>query len=208
MIQPILLLFVLLSSNLYAQTRQEAFEALMRVSSTAQIEDLKEQYPEWNISLRKILPTGLSYDSTLFEASTGDTVTLYRTVSHLPMLHKVIAKGEEEVCKVEYIFLDGKRRSQNHINQLRSRIIEAYKSGTPFLHLNRKYSEDGNPTGVLDWFCEGMMDPTFDAAVRSKPAGHIFTVDIPNRYWYYVVLKKEQNKMLPCTYVIQIQLKP
>lgn len=208
MIQQVLILIVLLSSTAHAQSRNEAFEALEGITSVDQLKDLTEQFPDWNISLRKVLSTGNSYDSILYNSTLGDTVTKYNASSNLYMFHKVISKGKEEVYKVEYIYLDGKRRSRGDMNQLRSRIIEAYKSGTPFLHLNRKYSEDGNSTGVLDWFYSGMMGPTFDAAVRSKPAGTIFTVDIPNRHWYYVVLKKEQNKMLPCTYAIRIQLNP
>ena len=80
------------------------------------------------------------------------------------------------------------------MNRLRSQIINAYKEGTPFINLVRKFSEDDNLTGTLDWFYEGMMEHDFDKVVRDKPLGSIFTVDIPKRYWYYVVLKTKENR--------------
>jgi len=54
---------------------------------------------------------------------------------------------------------------------------------------------DGNPTGDLDWFGKGMMVEEFDKAVRNRNKDEIFTVDVDNKKWYYVVLKTHDNKM-------------
>ncbi|XOV66829.1 MAG: peptidylprolyl isomerase [Fluviicola sp.] len=188
-----------------AQTEEEIRSALNKVHSLDDLESLKKEHPDWTIFSRTILSLGSTYDSTLFHAK-KDTVIRTQAHANSPAIfHKIVEKGTEEACKVQYIFLDGKRRSTDELRALRERIIAAYKEGTPFLDLVRKFSEDGNPTGTLDWFYEGMMDPDFDKAVRDNPSGTIFTVDIPLRYWYYVVLKTEENRELPATYTVSIR---
>ncbi|MCR9172381.1 MAG: peptidyl-prolyl cis-trans isomerase [bacterium] len=190
----------------FSQTQEEVRAALEGVNSLEDLEAFKEDHSDWTVFSRKVMSLGSTYDSTIFHAEV-DSVVSTRTNENSPIiLHKIIAKGTEEACKVQYIYLDGKRRSMGEMNVLRSRIIDAYKNGTPFIQLVRKYSEDGNATGTLDWFYEGMMDATFDMAVRDKPAGSIFTVDVPLRYWYYVVLKSEENRKLPTTYTISVRV--
>lgn len=203
--QLFLLVFLFCYFAALSQTEEEVRTALNSISSVNQIDVLKESHPDWTISLKKTLPVGITYDSLIYNSAVGDTFTVQSGNSY-KRVYKTLEKSTEEVCKVHYIYLDGKRRSIQEINALREQIIQAYKDGTPFIDLVRKFSEDGNSRGILDWFYLGMMDPTFDKAVRPKSAGQIFTVDVPQRYWYYVVLKKDENKELPCTYSVVVQI--
>lgn len=201
------LLILGLGFSTTAQSEEEVRSALDGINSLDDLESLKKDHPEWTIFSRTVMSMGSKYDSDIFHAEIGSIVQTQSNENSPIILHKVVEKGTEEACKVQYIYLDGKRRSTSEMKALRSRIISAYKEGTPFINLVRKFSEDGNVTGTLDWFYDGMMDPDFDKAVRQKPAGTIFTVDIPLRYWYYVVLKTEENKELPTAYTISIQVK-
>lgn len=190
-----------------SQTAEEAQEALKGVSSVEQLDNLRKAHPDWKIGLKKTLSEGITFNAQLHDAAIGDMPVIYQSDSTVQYHHKILEKGYEDVCKVKYIYLDGKRRNLSDLNNLRAAIIRAYREGTSFQALVQKYSEDGNVNGELDWFYEGIMDPYFDAAVRDKPAGKIFLVDVPKRHWYYVVLKEEENKELPCTYSITITVR-
>ena len=72
--------------------------------------------------------------------------------------------------------------------------ISQFKNGVSFDTLVKQYTMDGNPSGILDWFLKGKMAPEFDKAVWHRPQGSIFTVDVPYKKWYYVVLKTDSNR--------------
>ena len=46
----------------------------------------------------------------------------------------------------------------------------------------------------MGWFLPGEMPLEFEKAVWNKSKGMIFTVDIPEKKWYYVVYKTHHNK--------------
>lgn len=99
--------------------------------------------------------------------------------------------------RVSYIFLSSKGSSLEEIDALRNKIINLYNDGTPFSELAKKHSIDFNPKtkGDLGWFLEGRMYPEFENAVKRHKKGDIFTVDIPSRNWYYVVLKTHEDRI-------------
>jgi parvulin-like peptidyl-prolyl isomerase len=106
------------------------------------------------------------------------------------------AVSQQLEFRVSYIFLSGKDLSLDRINILRKTIIDDYKKGVPFKKLAKEYSLDWNSEteGDLGWFPEGRMYPQFENAVRKHSKDDIFTVDIPSREWYYVVLKTHSNR--------------
>lgn len=199
----ILLLFGISS---FAQSESEANETLKAVSSLDQVDSLKQAHPDWYVTITKTLPLGFTYDSLLFNANIGEIILTQWSTNAPKFQRKVISKGTIEVCKVSYIYLDGKKHKLSEIKNIQKQIIAQYNNGTSFLDLVKKYNEEGNPTGELNWFYKGMMDDDFDKSVREKSAGNIFTVDVPKRYWYYVVLKSEENKILECTYSVGIKI--
>lgn len=91
--------------------------------------------------------------------------------------------------RVSYIYLNGKVLSQERMNSMRAKIIADYKSGKSFADLANENTMDNSKDGDLGWFDEGMMVKTFEDEVKRHKKGDIFTVDIPENNWYYVVLK-------------------
>lgn len=69
--------------------------------------------------------------------------------------------------------------------------------GVPFDSLVRKYSVDGNAQfgGDLGWFEAETMVKPFSEAVRKQAQGAIFTIDFPERNWYFVVLKTHADRI-------------
>jgi parvulin-like peptidyl-prolyl isomerase len=114
--------------------------------------------------------------------------------------YKVIDKVKIPYYRVSYIFLDGKEKSIDEINTLRSEIIAKYNDGFPFKNLAKRYSMDNNANrgGDLGWFTNGDMVLEFEEAVinSNSNVGDIFTVDIENKNWYYVILKTYDTKMI------------
>ena len=134
----------------------------------------------------------------LFELSKGSKKT-YKT--DIDKTHyKVIDKQSIPYYRVSYIYLDGNKKSLDEINTLRSEIIVKYNDGFPFKNLAKRYSMDNNANrgGDLGWFTNGDMAVEFEEAVinSNSNVGDIFTVDIANKNWYYVVLKTYDTKMI------------
>jgi hypothetical protein len=201
-----IIIIILLSNNTIGQSENEARLSLSNVHSMNQIDSLKQMNPLWNINDKTTIPFGFTYDSLLFNSEIGDVFLTKQSNESTIFIHKIIQKDSIEVCTVSYIYLDGKKHSMTQISALRSKIIEEYTNGTPFLTLVKNYNEDGNPTGELDWFYKGLLVEEFDSVVRKKSAGEIFTVDVKNNKWYYVVLKTENNKIVKSTRSIVIKL--
>jgi hypothetical protein len=64
---------------------------------------------------------------------------------------------------------------------------------------------DGNQTGDLGWFSDAQMTPGFGTAVRKHIKNDLFTVDIPDRKWYYVVLKTDNDQLMKMWRVLRIK---
>ena len=118
---------------------------------------------------------------------------------------KVISIEKNLTFRVSYIFLDGKKLSLNQIDKLRSKIISQYKKGISFSDLAKEYTMDGNVTGDLNWFSEGMMVPEFENAVKNHKKNDIFTIDVPNNKWYYVTLKTYEDKIVSRITMLKIK---
>jgi TonB family protein len=197
---------VLMFGTCFSQTEMQASEVLKGISSLTQVDSLERVQPNWKIQIKKTLSFGMTHDSALFYTRAGEIVKLKYDESSPEYLYKVIGKGREEVCKVSYIYLNGWEHEPTEIAKIRDTILRQYKAGTPFVELARKYNEDGNETGELEWFYKGMTAESFDSAVRNKSAEGIFVVDIPENNWHYLVLKEEENKYVDCSYSIGIKL--
>ncbi len=199
--------FLIFSFQSKAQSEDEVEKALSKIESFDQADSLKEAHKSWKILSNEIYLGSFFYDSILFHSTVGSIVRKQYKVDSPVFLNKVVSKGKEELCKVDYIFLDGKAHTMKEINNLRTLIIKKYQEGISFVDLAAKYNEDGNFTGELPWFHKGAMVDEFDEAVRNKKTGEIFTVDVPNNQWYYVILKTEENMWVECTYAVGIVIK-
>lgn len=119
--------------------------------------------------------------------------------------YKVIDKQKTLHQRVSYIFFDGNKIDIEEINEKRDKIISQYQQGYEFNKLAQLHSMDLNAKrgGDLGWFPEGEMHPTFEEAVKDHDTNEIFTLDIEDRNWYYVVLKTHDSKTIEEITVLQ-----
>lgn len=118
---------------------------------------------------------------------------LFMTFNACAQEYKTNKKKE---FRVSIIFLDGANVTLNQINLFRNGILKDYEDGIPFNELAKSFSMDSSyeDGGDLGWFPQGRMYPEFENAVRNHKKGEIFTVDIPSKQWYYVVLKTHEDR--------------
>ena len=119
-------------------------------------------------------------------------------------IYKIIGEFDIEVNKVSYIYLNGAVIDKTSIDSLRDIIISKYNNGTKFEDLVEIYNMDSNKSGELGWFTDGMMVKTFELAIKRKSVNSIFTVDIPENNWYYVVLKTNDERVSKSYNLLQI----
>ncbi len=110
-------------------------------------------------------------------------LTKYRDIS------KSVAISKVKMMRVSYIYLDGSKIDLKRIAELRYEIMTFLANGKKFSDLANEYTMDGNRNGDLGWFEEGMMVKDFENAIKAHKKGDVFTVDIPENKWYYVVFK-------------------
>jgi hypothetical protein len=195
MIRITLFIIVLNAFTANGQTLKEAKKALKNVEKVEQIDELKARYPDWDILVDKTMLSDSTRFPDIIAAKTGDVLLKQYSPKAPTFVIKIMQDREEELCKVKYIYLNGDKLSKSEIDSLRTIIVNRYNKGDDFETLVKAYTMDGNPTGDLPWFYKGMMAETFDNAVRPRKKGEIFTVDVSENKWYYVVLKDEDNKM-------------
>ena len=190
----LILIFFLGTLTLYGQTLEEGENALKKIKKIEQIDKLKQKYPSWYISIDKTMLSDSLIFPDIIKAKIGDIVLKQYNSNAPKFVMKVLKVENEELCKVKYIYLSGGKYSKIEIDSLRALIIKRYNNGEDFEILVKEYTMDNNPTGDLGWFYKGMMVDKFDDAVRKRKKGEIFTVDVEDKNWYYVVLKNHDNK--------------
>jgi len=191
--------------DVYAQSNDEIVKILERVDDIEQVDSLQKIHPQLDISSRTFLVSDSSRFPRFISAKKGQIIQK-RDLPVLPLSnYKIFGKHEVEVCKVKYIFLSGDKYDSFQIDSLRQTIIERYKAGQDFTVLVNEYTMDGNPTGETTWFYRGMLVQEFDDAVRKRKKDEIFTVDVAEQNWYYVVLKTHENKYVEAIKAIEIR---
>ncbi|MFL1011609.1 peptidylprolyl isomerase [Flavisericum labens] len=122
--------------------------------------------------------------------------------------YKVVDKTSKTYYRAAYIFLDGNKYDAVNIKALRERIIKKYRNGASFDFLARQYSMDSNAKkgGDLGWFTNGDMHADFEKEIINgdHQINDIFTIDIPSKKWYYVVLKTHEPKAISEIEVLKI----
>lgn len=135
----------------------------------------------------------------------GSTVLLSETEK---IKYKVIEKSAVIYYRVSYIFFDGLKMPVSEINALRNEIMTLYKEGTPFSLLASRYSmdENANRGGDLGWFLTDLTHPTFESEITNSiySVGDVFTIDIVQNQWYYIVLKTHEPKQIKEIKVLKI----
>ena len=123
-------------------------------------------------------------------------------------VYKVVKKNKKTYYRVAYIYLDGTEYKLDEINDLRDKIIAKFYNGIPFDVLSKQYSMDDNANkgGDLGWFLTGDVHPDFESEIINSEhhLNDIFTVDIPEKNWYYVILKTHEPKDIAEIEVLKI----
>ncbi|MBS1600275.1 MAG: peptidylprolyl isomerase [Bacteroidetes bacterium] len=105
--------------------------------------------------------------------------------------YKVIEATETVNYRANYIFLDGASLTPTQIDSLKKLIQQKHAAGATFEQLSDEYTMDGNTThGDTGWFYgEEMMPKEFQEAVKNHKKGDIFSVDVSDKQWHYLVKK-------------------
>jgi parvulin-like peptidyl-prolyl isomerase len=191
-----LLLFTIFLQLLsYSQTREEVEAALSDITRTDQLQELEKAHPDWNI----IEITTLASDSLLYpqvvKAKVGDVVMKTGNIMATTDLHKILVEEEVEVCRAQYIFLNGNELSDKELEIIKKEILKRYERGANFRDLIDEYTMEGIKSGDTGWFYKGMMLDEFENAVREHKRGDIFVVEVPLGKRHFIILKTHDNKM-------------
>ena len=191
----------------FAQTEQEARKVLLNVNSLDQIDSLKKANPDWDINISKTSIKGIYSFSTIVNSKVGDICNSTDINNTGVFVHKILEKKKEEHCRVKIIFLHGENRTAKELDSIGSIILKKYANGVTFEALHDQYNEDGNETGLLDWFYKGIMVKDFDEIVFPKKNMEMFKVKVTTVPWYFVALKINRNKKIEVKYSISIKVK-
>ncbi|WP_411894985.1 peptidylprolyl isomerase [Winogradskyella sp. A2] len=112
--------------------------------------------------------------------------------------YKILDKKKIPHNRVSYVFFDGKKMTASEINSKRVKIMALYKNGYKFKDMAKLYSMDINASrgGDSGWFEDGKMHTDFENAVKYHSTEDIFTLDINELNWHYVILKTHDAKKI------------
>lgn len=172
-----------------AQEIEIVLEKLITNDSTQAL----NKFLSWNVETVDYNLLDPKTPEVLKKLKKGATATI--KVDNAMFVYSFINKTPFEQYRANYIFLDGNVHSKSKIDSLRVVIFDRYRSGIHFEDLAKEFTMDGNSKGELDWFKKGHMILVFEEAVRDHKLNEIFTVDIPEKNWYYITLKTYDNRL-------------
>ena len=97
--------------------------------------------------------------------------------------------------RASYVFLDGSTLTVSQIDSIKALVLKKYAAGANFEQLSDQFTMDGNTThGDTGWFFgEEMMPKEFQEAVKGHKIGDIFSVDVSEKQWHYIVKKTYED---------------
>ena len=172
------------------QTVTEKFQKIVTLQDA-------EKFVEGNESLKpEILRLSHGKDTSLIQKrllrqKQGDVFSVgYVT-------YKVVEAKESIQYRASYIFLDGGALTKPEIDSLKKVIMDKIAAGAEWKALSNQYTMDGNTTfGDTGWFFGVEMLPAeFQDAVAKHKTGEVFSVDVPEKQWYYIVKKTYDDNL-------------
>ena len=141
--------------------------------------------------------------------TTKDSLTYYKNQLQQRLKSENIKFLESKAIvsiKVNYIFFDGTKLSKKAIDAKRTEILNMYQKGISSDDLVAQFTMDHNikPGGNFGWKDELDVEPTFREAVKKHKKGDVFTVDVPELNWYYVVFKLYDDVEKVALYYIKV----
>ncbi|CAN5748737.1 hypothetical protein BH11BAC4_BH11BAC4_01940 [soil metagenome] len=194
-----LYILLLSATNSFAQSLEQQ---LQKIQTYEQAEQLIGKYPNAelnNVQVNSSIDTSALYKKFLSK-KIGDIFRIGKDI------YKVLTDTFHTAHRVNYIFLDGSKLSTTQIDSVRKHIISEYEKGVTFEALSAKYNMDGNQnSGDTNWFTEDVMVKEFSDAVKMHRTSEIFTVDVNNNNWFYVVRKTFETQQFRQMSLIRIQ---
>ena len=198
------ILFLLLSLTAVAQTKAEIETALQNIDTPAKVKRLHTTHKTWNVEVVTLNSKEEDTPKELISLQKGQA-TIIRS-GEATFHYKLLESSQGKEFRVGYIYLNGKELQKPQIDMFRSLIMERYEKGTSFKDLADTYNMDQNSKSEdLGWFKAGMMVPQFESAIRAHQKGDIFTVDVDDRKWYYVVLKTYEDRVVDYLTFVKIK---
>jgi parvulin-like peptidyl-prolyl isomerase len=193
-----ILIFSIITIDSFSQSVAEAFRT---VNSLEQASDFIIKYPEAEARLFSISSDKDTSDITvpLFGKKAGYVFSLEQNT------FKIVEAQDVPLYRVSYIFFDGNLLDKTLIDSFRTLVMEKFRQGTSFAKLAKEYTMDFNPTGDLNWFTTGEMVAEFEDAVKKHKQFDLFTVDIPSKNWYHVVLKTFDDRIIKKLTILKIR---
>lgn len=181
---------IILAIGLTARA-QSAEQLMAGVLSPDQLKQINQLHPEMKPQVFTISSDKDTSAITLplFSKKNGYTFRIGHDV------FKILSSASFPEFRVSYLFLDGGALSRETIDSLRQSILTQCRNGALFFDVLRQYNMDMTTNGDLGWFREKTMMPAFETAVRQHKKGDLFTVDIPENNWYYVVMKTFDDRV-------------
>ncbi|MEY3242348.1 MAG: hypothetical protein RIR11_3787 [Bacteroidota bacterium] len=195
------LILTLASSLLYLVTfGQVSNNDLSTINTIAQAEQFIAKNPKAKAKLFTISSIRDTSEMMLplYSKKTGFTFNIENSN------FKILQIDSNLTFRVKYIFFSGMEFTKKEIDIKRQGILSQYKKGTRFSSLVQKHTSDKNETGDTGWFAENTLVKGFEDAIKSHKKNDIFTVDIPEQNWYYVVLKTFDDKFAKKITLIKI----
>lgn len=189
-------------SLVQAQNKMQVDKVLKKIERFNEIDSLKRVHNRWDI-----------YGETI---SSSDTINfpfiknpvigeIYKMVmenrNNQKFLVKVLQKEVQNLCRVQYIFLDGSKFNATEIDSIRAEIHKRHFRGEKFHELVSEFNMDGG-TGDIGWFTKEMVVAEFYDPILDRRKDEIFNVSIPKNKWYYVVKKIEDNLVRKLFYTL------
>lgn len=186
------------------QSAKKVEKQLEAVNTLVQGAEFQAKNPKWEIELLRINGLDATINKKLRDIEKGETITLKEGPN--TYIYKALERGMVKEYRASYIYLNGASLSPEEIDSLRSLIIEKYKNGTSFAELSKQYTMDNNPDGGdLGWFKTGVMVTEVEDGIKKYKKGDIFTVDVDDKQWHYVILKTHDAREILLIKLVKVK---
>jgi parvulin-like peptidyl-prolyl isomerase len=186
------LLFLFLNSISHGQNREsEKFQLLEKINTVKDAEIVIDSDSSLHGSVVSIdqLKDTTDFDKYLFSKKVHHTEVFKAEGGKEPFVLKILDKEELMKYRVNYIYLGTAVLTKAKIDSLRLALIDRIKKGEDFEKLAKEYSMDANASkgGDFGWHDDLEIHEDFLKEVKKHKKGDVYTVDIVEYKWYYVV---------------------
>jgi parvulin-like peptidyl-prolyl isomerase len=178
---------------------------LNNISTVEEAQELREKHPEWEVEIIEAATDGKKPSEVLQRLIDGEILRLPDSTGPY---HKVVNLSEVNQFNVKYIFFDGKKLSQESINQIRKDLMKRYFNGEEFSTLANQFTMDGSTNGgELGWMNEHDMEPEMIPVIKKQSKGQIFPLDIPDKELHYLMLKEQNDRKVLRMFMVKVNEK-